>query len=112
MAFSFENKEYVIKSDYATINYRICLKPTKYRSNDSLAIQMLCWADDEFDFGGGWEPYDMLTTNLVDARVPANENSAYVETKYVDWVRENKIGNPTDIYARSGFNTYVLVDFK
>jgi len=106
--FRFENKEYKYVSDWTKEEYTIKLLAKNYQNNGTLAVQMVFW-DDEFD---GWEPFDTLTTNLPDARVPANETSAYVQDTWVRWIEKNNIGTVTDIYAQSGFNMYVLVDFK
>lgn len=103
------NKEYKIKNIYNGDTYRIKLLLTKYQSNDSLAIQMLYWDE---EFGGAWMPYDMLTTNLVDARVPADDKNAYVKDDWVEWIEDNNIGKYTGVFDTSGWNTYYLIEFN
>ena len=103
------DKEYELVTEFGT--YKIKLETGNYRNNGSLAIEMYSW-DEDSEY---YEPFETLTTNLPYASVPADKTSAYVDTDgYVDllgFIRDNGIGEITDITEQSGFNTYVLVYF-
>lgn len=99
-----ENKKFILK-EYDG-EHEITLHREAYAIDNSLAIQMICYDE------GYPEPWDILTT-YIDGPVKPSADCAYVQTdKYLDFVVENGIGEPTDILAQSGFNTYMLVKFN
>ena len=97
-------REYILRA-YGE-EHKITLRKTSYAIDGSLAIQMVCNDD------GEPEPWDVLTT-YIDGPIKPRKDCAYVQTdKYLDFIIENGIGEPTDILAQSGFNTYMLIKFN
>ena len=87
--------------------YKIKLGLDNYSSNDNLAIVMYCW-DEELKF---WDNFATLTVNLE----PVDEDCGYLDVNNLkeaeDWVRENKLGEPTGRVRQSGYVTYPLYKF-
>ena len=88
--------------------HEITFELHKYAENDNLAIEMMCWDEEEFP-----EPWSMLTVNLS---VKCKPNCAYIDTNnngytIIEWLIENKLGNITGVLGFSGFCTYPEFEF-
>lgn len=84
----------------------VTIERAEYRNNKALALSL-------YDAEDGC-PYATLTVNLPDSAALA-ENEAYIDTNNCPWaealILENKLGNPTGRYGRSGFCMYPLYSF-
>ena len=94
-------KIYEVKTEYGT--YRVIVSKQKYQSNDTLAIRLI---DEE-------GPFAIITVNLD--CYGASDDMAYVDTNNCPWaeefIKENKLGEHTGTYGKSGFCTYPLYRF-
>ena len=88
---------------------KVFLRKSTYAKSGSLFVGAICASD-------GFPAMD-ITTNCPDAVFPAHGSMQYVfyGTRYginiVEFLEENGIAECLDVYAQSGFNTYVLMDF-
>ena len=92
--------------------YNIMLSIVNYIPGN-IAIQMSCW-DSEYNF---WEPYATLTVNFEDMHHNTlRPFEAYVDVNnlpnILEWIRENNLGEITDVRMSSGFCSYPLVRFN
>lgn len=92
--------------------YEIALLKGKYANNDTLAIEMVVVENGEIV-----EEWNMLTTNIGESNMFANDTMAFVDTnnngnEIIKWLTKNKIAKKTDIYGRSGFCSYPLIEFN
>lgn len=102
--------------EYKLDNYKVRLKKSEYANGKSLYVG-LDYYDDEFNT---YLPYDHVTANIADADIPAEGNRAYVKcsdafggtSQYPEWLEQEGIATSEEVYAQSGFNTYVLMDFS
>ena len=91
----------------------VTVKFTKYTSNNTLAVQLICAK-------APWSPFATITVNLqgnpygMETRQDETR-FAYVDTNNCPWVLEfledNHIAEPTGIYAPSGYCVYPLYEF-
>lgn len=91
----------------------VTVKFTKYTSNNTLAVQLICAK-------APWSVFATITVNLqgnpygMETRQDETR-FAYVDTNNCPWVEEfleeNHIAEPTGIYAPSGYCTYPLYQF-
>ena len=91
----------------------VTVKFTKYTSNNTLAVQLICAK-------APWSVFATITVNLqgnpygMETRQDESR-FAYVDTNNCPWVEEfleeNHIAKRTGIFAPSGFCTYPLYEF-
>lgn len=91
--------------------YKIALRKTTYRNNNTLAIAMVC-----IDKKGREEPFAMLTVNIDDSDVLANNTMAFIDTnnlsdEIVNWLVKNEIGTRMVYIGHSGFCSYPFFAF-
>ena len=104
-------KEKVYNYDAFGDKHQIILARTSYKSNNSIAVLMIEKMPD-----GSEEDWATLTVNLVDAIVPADSETAYIDTNnlgedIIRWLSNNRIAVKTAFFGRSGYCTYPLVMF-
>ncbi len=85
--------------------YNLVAKTANYSNNGSLAVML------ETDEG---EPFATLTVNLADG--VAESEYQYVDTNNCSWaeefIKKNKLGEPTGMMGFSGFCQYPLYRFN
>lgn len=93
-----------LKTDYAVYE-NVFLQVGKYRADDSIAIM----AENRKD-----GPIATITVCLCDKGL--EENESYVDTNNCPWaldfIKENKLGEPTGKWRQSGYCTYPAVKFN
>lgn len=92
-----------------TINVK--LGKTTYRNNDTLAVIMY-----EVLENGEEEEYDVLTVNISDSMLLANDTNAFIDTnnlgkEIIKWLVDNKIATTTPFMGFSGYCSYPLMSF-
>lgn len=97
-------------NSYGT-EYKIKLELNTYMDGQ-LALTAKCW-DSEFNF---WDNFGTFTVNLnYEGNDPAPEDCAYLDTNNLrdveEWIKENKLGEPTGKRKQSGYCTYPLYKF-
>ena len=114
----FEGKKHRIFRISPSFGYHraqdvICVERS-YESGGSLAIELLCVDNDVVT-----EPYAILTVNLdyYSGWNVQTDKRAYVDDNNngswgcLDFIEENKLGEPTGIMTPSGFCLYPLYEF-
>jgi len=104
--------EKTYKLEWYGNTYDIALRKTTYTSNDTLAIAMV-----SIDKDGCEEDFGMLTTNIGESNILADETSAFVDTnnltkKIISWLTNNKIAKKTPFTGFSGYCSYPLMAFN
>ena len=92
--------------------YNIMLRKTTYKNNGTLAIAMVCINEDGYE-----EDFGMLTTNINDSDILADDSSAFIDTnnlsnEIVGWLTKNKIAKQTPFMGFSGYCSYPLMHFN
>ena len=94
--------------------YHIVMQKGTYRSNGTLAIEML-----EVSPKGKRvrDYFGMLTVNIADSDVVASDKYAFIDTnnngeEIAQWLIDNKIAKNTGIKGYSGFCSYPLFKFE
>lgn len=90
---------------------KVKLGKTSYRNNDTLAVLLLQVLDN-----GEEEDYGVLTVNISDSDILADDTQAFIDTnnmgeEIINWLVKNKIAMKTPFIGRSGFCTYPLMSF-
>lgn len=93
--------------------YHVVLEKGKYSNNGTLAIEMICTTPK----GKYKEPFGMLTVNLDDSDVMANDTMAFIDTnnlgiEIIQWLTKNGIATHTQMMGFSGFCAYPLFKFN
>lgn len=104
-------KEKVYELTFGGEKHQIVLGKTTYANNNSIAVVMFEKMKD-----GTEEECGILTVNLENQIVPADDESAYIDTNnltadIVKWLVKNKIAVLTPFYGQSGYCTYPFVFF-
>lgn len=93
-----------MKTNYAVYE-NVFLQVGKYRADNSIAIMAENMEDG---------PIATITVCLCDTSL--DENEEYVDTNNCPWaldfIKENKLGEPTGKWRQSGFCTYPAVKFN
>lgn len=104
-------KEKVYELTFGGKKHQIILGKTTYCNNNSIAVVMLERMKDGTEGECG-----VLTVNLSDQIVPADETSAYIDTnnlgeKIIKWLTKNGIAHITPFLGFSGYCVYPYVTF-
>lgn len=106
------SKKYHFKTEKCDAEIRF-LK-TRYVNNGSLAIVMFIESDYSNDLEEIYEPYAVLTVNLIDS---PNENYQFIDVNNLgemalDWLARKGIATYQDYDLSSGFCIYPLAKFS
>jgi hypothetical protein len=85
---------------------------TKYTNNNTLAVLLKCAKTP-------WEDFAVITVNLSGSPYGdgkyQSDTKAYIDTNNCPWaedfLKENNIAKPLDLYGMSGYCTYPLYEF-
>lgn len=93
--------------------YHIALQKGAYQSNGTLAVQML----EVTPKGKVKDYFGMLTVNIHDSDVMANDSMAFIDTnnngiEIIQWLTKNNIATHTQLMGYSGFCAYPLFMFN
>ena len=88
-------------------NTDVTVLRSTYRNNNTLAVFLNAVEDGEM--------YAVITVNIDDSDFLCDDHTAFVDTNNCPWaeqfIKDNKIGEPTGYYGNSGYCMYPLYVF-